>query len=122
CRSVSGEMHSGFSALRSACPVNLRAFHPGFPIFSGAQADIDRITTVWRNCLAASKGSYLFGALTLADAMYAPVVTRFRTYDVKLDKVCAAYCERILAWELMREWIAAARQEPEEIPEFESEF
>jgi glutathione S-transferase len=54
--------------------------------------------------------------------MYAPVVTRFRTYDVKLDPACAAYCERILSWDLMREWIVAARREPEEIPEFESEF
>jgi glutathione S-transferase len=122
CRSVAGEMHSGFSALRSACPVNLRAVHPGYTIFSGAQADIDRITKIWRDCLAASKGPYLFGALTLADAMYAPVVTRFRTYDVKLDPACAAYCERILSWDLMREWIVAARREPEEIPEFESEF
>ena len=61
CRSVSGEMHSGFSNLRSALPMNLKARHPGFKVWAGAQADIDRIATVWRDCLASSKGPFLFG-------------------------------------------------------------
>jgi glutathione S-transferase len=122
CRAVSGEMHSGFTALRSACPMNLRAFHPGFSLYSGAQADVDRITEIWHQCLGLSKGPYLFGDLTMADAMYAPVVTRFKSYDVRLDKQCTAYCDRIMAWPAMVEWVAAAKREPEEIAEFESEF
>jgi glutathione S-transferase len=122
CRSVSGEMHSGFSSLRAALPMNLKAQHPGFKIWSGAQADIDRIVIIWRECFAAHGGPYLFGALTMADAMYAPVVTRFLTYDVLLDRSCAAYCERIMALPFMMEWVAAARAEPEEVEELDVEF
>src|SRR5258706_11835143 len=77
CRSICGEMHSGFTNLRSALPMNLKAQRPGFKIWSGAQADIDRIATIWRECFAAHHGPYLFGKLTMADALYAPVVTRF---------------------------------------------
>ncbi len=72
CRSICGEMHSGFSNLRSALPMNLKARHPGFKVWSGAQADIDRIATIWRECFAEHGGPYLFGNLTMADAMYAP--------------------------------------------------
>ncbi len=123
CRSVSGEMHSGFASLRSALPMNLKARHPGFKVWAGAQADIERITTIWRDCLASFKGPYLFGAApTLADAMYAPVVTRFITYDVALDPTCASYCRRIMAWPLMVEWIEAARAEPDDVEELEVEF
>ena len=86
CRSISGEMHSGFSNLRSALPMNLKAHYPGFKVWAGAQADIDRIITIWRECLAESKGPFLFGEKPcMADAMFAPVCTRFLTYDVKLD-------------------------------------
>jgi glutathione S-transferase len=85
-RAISGEMHSGFSNLRSALPMNLKAHYPGFKVWAGAQADIDRVVTIWRECFVASKGPYLFGKEPcMADAMYAPVVTRFLTYDVKLD-------------------------------------
>jgi glutathione S-transferase len=123
CRSVCGEMHAGFSALRAALPVNLRSSKPGFMVWSEAQADIDRIVAVWRDCFAQWKGPYLFGAgLTVADAMYAPVCTRFRTYHVKLDPVCDAYCDRILALPAMLEWIEAAKCEPEEMPELDIEF
>src|SRR3546814_9646212 len=80
-------MHSGFSNLRSALPMNLKAHFPGFRIWAGAQADIDRILAIWRECFEAHKGPYLFGAApNLADAMYAPVCTRFLTYDAKLDR------------------------------------
>src|ERR1700738_2241302 len=86
CRSICGEMHSGFSNLRSALPMNIRAHYPGFKVWAGAQADIDRVTSVWRDCLLSHGGSYLFGQTPcMADAMYAPVCTRFATYDVKLD-------------------------------------
>src|SRR4051794_11716181 len=110
CRSVCGEMHSGFSALRSALPMNLKRHHPGFKVWAGALADIERIVTIWRDCFATHGGPYLFGRLSMADAMYAPVVTRFLTYDVALDADCAAYCRRILEWPLMAEWVEAARQ------------
>src|SRR5271166_1457566 len=79
CRSISGEMHSGFYNLRSALPMNLRAAHSGFPIFAGGQADINRITAIWRGCLEAYGGPYLFGSASMADAMFAPVCTRFVT-------------------------------------------
>jgi glutathione S-transferase len=122
CRSICGEMHSGFSNLRSALPMNLKAHRPGFKVWSGAQADIDRITAIWRECFAAYHGPFLFGAHSIADAMYAPVVTRFLTYDVPLDEECAAYCERIMAMPEMAEWCDAARQEPDEVEELDMEF
>jgi len=122
CRAICGEMHSGFSNLRSALPMNLKAHHPGFKAWTGAQADIDRITTIWRDCLAAHGGPYLFGPLTMADAMFAPVVTRFLTYDVKLDAECAAYGQRIMALPFMIEWVAAAKAEPDEVQELDVEF
>ena len=122
CRSICGEMHSGFTALRSSLPMNLKGYFPGFKIWSRAQADIDRIATIWNDCLSAHGGPFLFGERSMADAMYAPVVTRFRTYDVRLDAKCSAYCDRILGMPEMIEWIEAARREPEEIEEFEAEF
>jgi len=115
CRSICGEMHSGFANLRSALPMNLKAHRPDFKIWAGAQFDIDRITTIWRECFGAYHGPYLFGKLTMADAMYAPVVTRFLTYDVKLDADCAGYCDRIMALPDMVAWREAAMLEPEEL-------
>jgi glutathione S-transferase len=122
CRAVSGEMHSGFSNLRSALPMNLKAHYPGFKVWAGAQADIDRVTEIWRDCLSTYKGPYLFGKLSMADAMYAPVCTRFLTYDVKLDRDCAAFCERIMALPQMIEWVNAAKAEPDELEELDAEF
>src|SRR5215510_9978257 len=107
CRAVCGEMHSGFYNLRSAMPMNLKAHHPGYKVWSGAQADIDRVATIWSECLAAYGGPYLFGAaLTMADAMYAPVVTRFATYDVPLNRVCLAYCRAIQKWSAMMDFVS----------------
>jgi len=123
CRAICGEMHSGFSSLRGALPMNIKARFPGFKIWSRAQTDIDRIVTIWRECLSAYGGPFLFGeAPCLADAMYAPVVTRFITYDVQLDRACSAYCKRIVELPAMQEWIRAAKQEPEEIDELDAEF
>lgn len=123
CRSISGEMHSGFSNMRSALPMNLKAHHPGFKVWAGAQADIDRIVNIWRECLATGKGPFLFGAKPgMADAMFAPVVTRFLTYDVKLDSDCAAYCKAIMAMAPMQEWLDAAKAEPDEVVELDVEF
>src|SRR3984893_3305048 len=122
CRSICGEMHSGFTNLRSALPMNLKAHRLGFKIWSGAQADIERIATIWRECFAAHHGPYLFGKLTMADAMNAPVVTRFLTYEVKLTRQCAGYCDRIMALPDMVAWRSAAMLEPEELEELDIEF
>jgi glutathione S-transferase len=123
CRSISGEMNSGFANLRSALPMNLKARHPGYKIWAGAQPDIDRIVTIWTECLAAYGGPYLFGKKPgMADAMYAPVATRFLTYDVKLTKPCILYCQAIMALPEMKEWVAAAKAEPEEIEELDMDF
>ena len=78
---------------------------PGFKVWAGAQADIERVTAIWRECLQRYGGPYLFGTTpTMADAMYAPVCTRFATYDVKLDPASAAYRDLILRWPPMLEW------------------
>jgi glutathione S-transferase len=120
CRSISGEMHAGFAALRSSLPVNLRAFRPGFPIWAGVRGDIDRITEIWRECLAEWGGPYLFGhRLTVADAMYAPVCTRFVTYDVRLDAASERYKRAVLDLPDMHDWISQA--EPDEVSELEIE-
>ncbi len=120
CRAVSGEMHGGFAALRSALPVNLHAFRPNFPIWTGVRADIERVTEIWRSSLADSGGPFLFGErMGLADAMFAPVCTRFATYDVDLDPVCAGYRDRVLGRPEMVEWIAEAKLEPEMVSELE---
>jgi glutathione S-transferase len=123
CRSISGEMHSGFSNLRSALPMNLKAHHPGFKVWAGAEADIDRIVSIWRECLASNSGPFLFGEHPcMADAMFAPVVTRFRTYDVKLDSDCKAYYEAVMNMPAMQEWLEAAQAEPDEVVELDVEF
>jgi glutathione S-transferase len=123
CRSISGEMNSGFANLRSALPMNLKGRYPGFKIWAGAQPDIDRVVEIWTECLALYGGPYLFGTQRgMADAMYAPVVTRFLTYDVKLNKPCILYCQAIMAMPEMQEWVAAAKREPEEIEELDMEF
>jgi len=123
CRSVAGEMQGGFINLRSAMPMNLRRRHPGFPVFNGARGDIERICTIVHECLSRSGGPFLFGARpTLADAMYAPVCTRFRTYDVALPFMAETYRDTVLTWDLMAEWTEAAMAEPDEIDELDMEF
>ena len=96
---------------------------PGFKSWAGAHGDIDRITAIWRECIEAYRGPYLFGeAPCAADAMYAPVCTRFLTYDMAVDPVSAQYCRTIMAMPLMLEWIAAAKVEPDELEELDVEF
>lgn len=121
-RSISGEMHSGFSALRSSLPMNLRAHVPDFTLWSGPKADIDRILTIWNECLEKWGGPWLFGARPgIADAMYAPVVTRFLTYGVRLDGAAARYADTIMSWPDMAEWVEAAKVEPEHVTELDLE-
>ena len=127
CRSVSGEMNSGFANLRASLPMNLKGLverrYPGHKIWGGAVPDIERITEIWTECLATYGGPYLFGSQRgMADAMYAPVVTRFLTYDVKLNDACKAYCKVIMAMPEMQEWLAAAQLEPEEIEQLDMDF
>lgn len=123
CRSISGEMHSGFGPMRAALPMNLKGDFPNFKVWARAQADIDRITEIWREHLALYGGPYLMGAeRSLADAMYAPVVTRLLTYHVKIDPSSAAYCQAIMALPELQEWIEAAKTEPDDMEELEVEF
>lgn len=123
CRSISGEIHSGFTNLRSALPMNLKTTHESFPVFSGAKPDIERIEAIWQECFSKYGGPFLFGKQpTIADAMYAPVATRFVTYAVPLSPQSAAYCETIMQWEPMKQWLEAALAEPEEMEELDVEF
>lgn len=122
CRAVSGEMHAGFYNLRSALPMNIKARHERFKIFSGARPDVERVREIWSECLETYGGPFLFGPATMADAMFAPVCSRFRTYAVTLEPELEAYIDRILDWAPMKEWIAGALAEPEEIEELEVEF
>ncbi len=123
CRAISGEMHAGFYNLRSALPMNLKARHERFTIFSGARPEVERVQEIWRDCLGRYGGPYLFGEKPcLADVMQAPVCTRFRTYAVELEPALQAYCDTILAWPLMVEWEQAAMAEPDEIADLEVEF
>ena len=92
-------------------------------MWAGAQTDVDRVVAIWHQCLDAYGGPYLFGDQPgTADAMYAPVCTRFLTYDVELDDECAAYCARIMALPAMVEWVEAAKREPDELEELDVEF
>jgi glutathione S-transferase len=123
CRSISGEIHSGFYNLRSALPMNLKAQHSNFKIFAGAQPDIDRVQTIFKECIERWGGPFLYGAKpTIADAMYAPVCTRFITYNVPLAEASKDYCQTILNWPPMAAWIEAAKAEPEELAELDVEF
>jgi glutathione S-transferase len=123
CRSVSGEMNSGFANLRASLPMNLKAHYPKHRVWGGAKPDIERIVEIWTECLATYGGPFLFGNRRgMADAMFAPVVTRFLTYDVTVDAKCRRYCDTIMAMPEMREWLAAARAEPDDIAELDMEF
>ena len=109
-RAICAEMHSGFMALRDKMPMNIRGSHPGKGLTPETQKDIDRVAAIWSECLA-SAGPLLFGAFTIADAFYAPVVMRFRTYGVALPQVGKDYCAAVEALPAVREWMDAARRE-----------
>jgi glutathione S-transferase len=121
-RSISAEMHAGFPALRREFPMNIRSSFPGREIGPEAQADINRVMAIWRQCRnrhGEGNGDFLFGSFTIADAMYAPVVTRFRTYKFDLEREADAYCDAITAMPAMQEWAAAANNEPMVIDQYE---
>ncbi|MFT7774120.1 glutathione S-transferase family protein [Roseateles sp.] len=122
-RAVCGEMNSGFANLRASLPMNLKGHFPRHKIWAGARPDIERISEIWTECLARYGGPYLFGTRRgAADAIFAPVVTRFLTYDVPLNPACLAYCRSIAAMPELRAWTDAARQEPDEIEQLDMDF
>jgi glutathione S-transferase len=112
-RSVSAEMHAGFPGLRSHMSMNVRRRYPGKGRTPEVLEEIKRIEAIW----SAAKGPFLFGPFTGADAMYAPVVLRFRTYEVQAAN--RAYMDAVLALPAMKEWIAAAEREAESIAKFD---
>jgi len=114
-RSVTAEMHSGFSALRNAMPMNCRGHHPGKGRTPEVESDIARITALWEDCRSqfGGGGDFLFGAFCIADAFYAPVVSRFKTYGVSLPAISRQYADTMLALPAMQEWLAAAQAEAE---------
>ena len=126
-RAISSEMHAGFADLRNNMPVNIRASYPGKGLTPAVRADITRITSMWRDCRKRFAGAapkddgFLFGTFGAADAMYAPVVTRLRTYGVTVDSDSDAYCKAVLAHPAMKEWIDAAKNEPWLIAAYELE-
>jgi glutathione S-transferase len=118
-RAVSAEMHAGFAALRSNLSMNVRRNFPGAGITPEVARDIARIEALWGDCLSRYGGPFLFGAFGIADAMYAPVATRFKTYAVALGIEAQRYAERLLALPSMRAWYADAAAETEVLPQFE---
>jgi len=120
-RSISAEMHAGFPALREHMSMNVNRRHPGKGRTPAALADVERVLAIWRECRTAhgAEGEFLFGRFSAADAMYAPVVLRFRTYEVELPAPCRAYADAVLALPAMQEWIAGAERETERIAKFD---
>ncbi|MBS8258894.1 glutathione S-transferase family protein [Roseibium polysiphoniae] len=110
-RAASAEMHSSFSAMRSAFPMNFHRPAGALAISASVQKDIDRVVALWNDCLETSGGPFLFGSFTMADAMYAPVVSRFATYEATNDPVATAYMEKMRALPVWKEWEKAALDE-----------
>ena len=121
-RSISAEMHSGFANLRGQMPMNARREIPGRARTPEVVAEVARIEAIWNDCRArhGGRGPFLFGAFSIADAMYAPVVSRLRTYGVILAEEAGEYAASIHALPAMQEWIAGAHAETEVNPQYES--
>lgn len=121
-RSISAEMHAGFAKLRTAMPMNLKLKLRGRPAEPEVQREIDRIVEIWdeaRTAFAAGEAPYLFGDFSIADAMYAPIVWRFHSYNVPLSGKAAAYASVMLAHPAMQAWYAEAMQEREAHPHYD---
>ena len=112
-RSACAEMHSGFQALRGKMPMNIKGSHPGKGLTPESQKDIDRVVALWNECRESfgKGGSLLFGKFSIADAFFAPVVMRFRTYGVEVPRLAKDYCAAVEALPAVREWIEAAQKE-----------
>jgi glutathione S-transferase len=111
-RSVAAEMHGGFTALRTEAPMNLRASHPGKVDADLVARDLRRIEEIWGDLTAESGGPFLFGKFSGADAMFAPVATRIRTYALPVSDVAMEYVEAIYGLPAFQEWLAEAVKEP----------
>ncbi|ODT69719.1 MAG: hypothetical protein ABS75_15730 [Pelagibacterium sp. SCN 63-23] len=111
-RAAAAEMHSGFGTLRSHAPMNLRASHPGKVDLDSVRQDLHRIETLWGGLLERSGGPYLFGSFSAADAMFAPLATRLRTYELPVSDVAGRYIEAIYALPAFQAWLGMALQEP----------
>ncbi len=111
-RAISCEMHAGFPALRSECPMNMKRAPAPHDVSAGVRADVARIEAIWQDCLDRSGGPFLFGSFTNADAMFAPVVNRLEVYALSRHKAVAAYTEAMKALPAWQEWERAARAEP----------
>jgi glutathione S-transferase len=120
-RAISAEMHSGFAALRTNMGMNCRGSFPGLGRTVEVAADIERIQRIWKDCRerTGAEGAFLFGRFSIADAMYAPVALRFKTYAVQLPPVAREYADTMLALPALQEWIEAGKAETEVIPAFE---
>ena len=116
-RCISSEMHSGFAALRECMPMNCRAMGRKVPLPDELSSDIDRVIAMWSDCHRrfGGDGGWLFGDFSVADAMFAPVVMRLRTYGINLPESAGHYPRRLLESEAMQEWLAAAETETEVI-------
>ena len=113
-RSVTAEMHSGFGDLRGAMSMNIKMHLPGRGRTPGAQGDIGRISEIWEECLSRfGHHQFLFGDFSIADAFFAPVVMRFKTYGVALAPALQAYCDRMQAHPAVARWVADALAETE---------
>jgi len=110
-RAISAEMHSGFADMRRAMPMNCRRVVKGFTPSLEAQIDVNRIVQLFEDALQQSGGPWLFGDYSVADAMFAPVATRFNTYGISLPVLSQAYVQRTLDDKPMREWYEAAQNE-----------
>jgi glutathione S-transferase len=120
-RSVCAEMHSGFQALRQQCTMNTGRQYPGFALSNEAQADVNRIQRLWADCRArfGSSGDFLFGGFGGADCYFAPVVSRFITYDVTLDATASAYVAAMQNHPIIKDWLSAAANEPWIVDKYE---
>jgi len=119
-RSVCAEMHSGFTGLRSAMWMNIRASFPGKGRTPEAQGDIGRVCEIWEDCLTRSgPHQFLFGEFSIADAFYAPVVMRFRTYGVSLAPALQAYVKRVTAHPAVAQWMREALDESERLEKYD---
>lgn len=121
-RAAAAEMHAGFGTLRNAAPMNLRASHPGKVDLDLVAADLKRVERLWGDLLSRSGGPYLFGAFNGADAMFAPLATRIRTYDLPVTDMASEYVDAIYALPAFQEWLAEARKEPWVIEDDEIEI
>ena len=111
-RAAASEMHAGFTALRSHAPMNLRASHPGKVDLDAVRKDLHRVEELWGGLLARSGGPYLFGEFSAADAMFAPLATRLRTYELPVSDIAQRYVEAIYALPAFQAWLSLALQEP----------